>query len=114
MGDIVRDSDVVELGEPPRFDYGECVAARVCVRNDGTYPGREIGELLVDKGDLGYVTAIGSFLQQFWIYSVDFPGRGVKVGMKGRELVSLDKLPAHVQEALGPEKIAQLARLRHG
>jgi nitrogen fixation protein NifZ len=81
-----RDSDVVEINNPPAFLYGELVRAKRHIRNDGTFPGREIGEILVRKGDLGYVTSIGTFLQQFYIYGVDFYTRGNLVGMKAREL----------------------------
>ncbi len=87
---FARDSDIVELDGPPDYTYGEKVRARRHIRNDGTYPGREIGEILVKKGDVGYVASIGSFLQQFYIYGVDFVDRGCLVGMKGREIESLD------------------------
>ncbi|HZV08658.1 MAG TPA: nitrogen fixation protein NifZ, partial [Novosphingobium sp.] len=86
MSNIVRDSDVVELNGPPAFRYGEKVRALRHVRNDGTYPGKEIGDLLVRKGEEGVVSSIGTFLQQFYIYGVDFPQSGHKVGMKRREL----------------------------
>lgn len=86
-----RDSDIVELDGPPAFTYGEKVRARKYVKNDGTFPLREIGEVLVHKGDVGYVTSIGTFLQQFYIYCVDFADRGCLVGMKGREIISLDQ-----------------------
>lgn len=75
-----------ELDGPPRFDYGERVRARKAVKNDGTFPGRDIGAVLVKKGDVGYVRSIGTFLQAFYIYGVDFADRGVVVGMKAREL----------------------------
>lgn len=86
MGDINRDSDVVELNGPPHFEYGQKVRARRTIRNDGTFPGRDIGDILVKKGDEGYVTSIGTFLQQFYIYGVDFVVHGYQVGMKSREL----------------------------
>ena len=35
MGDISRDSDVIELEGPPQFDFGERVVSRYKVRNDG-------------------------------------------------------------------------------
>lgn len=88
-----RDSDIVELVDDPQFDFGEKVRARKTVRNDGTMLGREIGEVLVKKGDVGYVKSIGTYLQQFWIYGVDWVERGVVVGMKARELESLDAPP---------------------
>jgi nitrogen fixation protein NifZ len=87
---FARDSDIVELDGPPAFDYGEKVISRKNVRNDGTFCGRELGELLVKKGDVGYVRSIGTFLQQFYIYGIDFVDHGYVVGMKGRELRSLD------------------------
>jgi len=89
MGDIARDSDVVELDGPPDFDYGERVICRYRILNDGTFPGKEVGEVLVERGEIGYVVEIGTFIQQFYIYSVEFSSRGYRVGMKGRELVPL-------------------------
>jgi nitrogen fixation protein NifZ len=83
---IARDSDIVELDGPPSYDYGDRVRSRRMIRNDGTFPGKDIGELLVKKGDEGYVVSIGTFLQQFYIYGVDFPARGYRVGMKRKEL----------------------------
>jgi nitrogen fixation protein NifZ len=90
VSNIVRDSDVNELVNPPFFNYGAKVRARRLVRNDGTYPGKEIGELLVKKGEVGYVVSIGTFLQQFYIYGVEFLDSGNRVGMKRRELESAD------------------------
>lgn len=112
MPDIARDSDVIEIDGPPPFAHGERVASRVTVRNDGTFAGREIGDLLVQRGDVGVVTSVGTFLQQHYIFSVEFVERGYRVGMKSRELVSLDHLPPHVQAALGPDRLAQLRALR--
>lgn len=112
MGDISRDSDVIEIEGPPQFDFGERVVSRYKVRNDGTYPGKDVGEVLVNKGDVGYVTSVGTFLQQFYIYAVEFVATGHKVGMRGREIVSLDKLPEHVAEALGGDKVTRLAHIK--
>ncbi|MEN3111941.1 nitrogen fixation protein NifZ [Uliginosibacterium paludis] len=114
MGDISRDSDTVELTAPPEFSYGERVVTRYTIRNDGTYCGKDIGEVLAHKGDIGFVTSIGNFLQQYYIYAVEFLDTGNRVGMRGRELVSLDKLPPHVIEALGPEKLERLREIRPG
>jgi nitrogen fixation protein NifZ len=86
---IARDSDVVELDGPPSFDYGARVRSRRMIRNDGTFPGKDIGDVLVNKGDEGYVVSIGTFLQQFYIYGVDFPARGYRVGMKRKELEAI-------------------------
>jgi len=86
MTNISRDSDVVELNDPPFFSFGEKVRARRTIRNDGTYAGKDIGEILVRKGEEGYVTSIGTFLQQFYIYGVEFYSTGNRVGMKRKEL----------------------------
>jgi nitrogen fixation protein NifZ len=86
MTNISRDSDVVELNEPPAFNYGEKVKSKKVVRNDGTFPGKDVGEILVKKGEIGYVTSIGTFLQQFYIYGVEFVETGYKVGMRKKEL----------------------------
>jgi nitrogen fixation protein NifZ len=99
MMKINRDSDTVELAGPPRYDYGEKVKSLKTVRNDGTFPGKEIGDILVKKGDIGYVTSIGTFLQQFYIYGIDFVEHGYRVGMKGRELESLEYYAPGEEEA---------------
>jgi len=85
-----REQDV-EITREPAFQYGEKVRSTKYVKNDGTYPRKEIGEILVGKGDVGYVRDIGTFLQQFYIYAVEFVDRGTIVGMRGKELVSLDR-----------------------
>jgi len=81
----------VEVFRAPVFRPGERVRATRYVKNDGTYPRKEIGEILVRKGDVGYVRDIGTFLQQFYIYSVEWVDRGTLVGMRARELASLDR-----------------------
>jgi nitrogen fixation protein NifZ len=113
MPDISRDSDSVELNSPPAYEPGERVASRYTVRNDGTFPGKEVGDLLVSRGDIGIVRSVGTFLQQFYIYEVEFVEQRWRVGMKGRELVSLDRLPPHVAESLGAEKLQRLAEVLH-
>ncbi len=102
MGDARRDSDEVELVDPPRFTYGERVVSRFTVRNDGTYCGRDIGDVLVRRGEVGFVHSIGTFLQQYYIYAVEFVESGHRVGMRARELVSLDCIAPEVLERLGP------------
>lgn len=86
MASIIRDSDIVELNGPPSFEYGAKVRSRFMVRNDGTFAGKEIGDVLVKKGEIGYVVSIGTFLQQFYIYGVEFLETGYRVGMKRKEL----------------------------
>jgi nitrogen fixation protein NifZ len=109
--DINRDSDTVEIADPPRFAMGERVVSRTVIRNDGTYTGKDIGEVLVSRGEIGFVTSIGTFLQQFYIYAVEFVDTGHKVGMRGKEICTLDHLPPEVLAQLG-ERAGQLASLR--
>lgn len=110
MADINRDGDEIELASPPRFAYGERVIARSMVRNDGTYNGFDVGAVLVHKGEIGYVININTFLQQFYIYAVDFVESGHRVGMRAKELCTLDNLPEEVLAQLG-DKAAVLHSL---
>jgi nitrogen fixation protein NifZ len=87
---LVREQ-AVELAEDPLFKPGEKVRSLKHVRNDGTIRGLDIGVQVVGKGDVGYVRDIGSFLQQFYIYAVEWVDRGTIVGMRGKELESLDR-----------------------
>lgn len=101
MAKISRDSNIVELDGPPLYDYGSKVVARFNIRNDGTFRGREIGEVLVQKGDVGYVASIGTFLQQYYIYGVDFYERGNMVGMRSRELNAFEEQTESEDENAG-------------
>jgi nitrogen fixation protein NifZ len=97
MTNISRDSDIVELNDPPVYMYGERVRARRTIRNDGTFPGKDIGEILAKKGEEGFVVSIGTFLQQFYIYGVEFIESGNRVGMKRKELESVDDFEENVE-----------------
>lgn len=85
-----RDEEI-EIRKPPVFKPGEKVQSIRYVKNDGTYPRKDIGEILVRKGDTGYVRDIGTFLQQFYVYAVEWIEPGTLVGMRAREMISLDK-----------------------
>jgi nitrogen fixation protein NifZ len=111
MADINRDDDVIEVASPPRFAMGERVLSRTVIRNDGTYNGKDIGEVLVNKGEIGFITSIGTFLQQFYIYAVEFVESGHRVGMRAKELCTLDHLPDEVLASLG-DKAERLHELR--
>lgn len=72
----------------PRFEFGDEVRVTRNVRNDGTYPGMEIGEPLIRRGSVGYVQNIGTYLQDQVIYSVHFFEDGRVVGCREEELIS--------------------------
>ena len=75
--------DSNELLEPPVFEIGQKVRSLQNVRNDGTYPGPAVGEVLIPEGAVGYVISIGSYLQMYHIYSVDFFEQRRVIGMRG-------------------------------
>ncbi|MES9868208.1 MAG: nitrogen fixation protein NifZ [Sedimenticola sp.] len=70
----------------PKFEYGEAVRVIRNLRNDGTYPGKPTGRLLIRRGSVGYVRDVGTFLQDQLIYSVDFFDEGIMVGCREQEL----------------------------
>lgn len=71
----------------PRYDYGIEVRLIRNVRNDGTYPGEEVGRLLVRSGEIGVIYDVGSYLQDQIIYRVHFLGAGRTVGCREEELI---------------------------
>jgi nitrogen fixation protein NifZ len=79
-----------ELHDEPLFEAGTKVQAIRMVRNDGTYPGVPTGTVLIESGDVGYVKSVGTYLNRYYIYAVDFVNRGVLVGMRGHELECLE------------------------
>lgn len=70
----------------PGFEYGDEVRVVRNVRNDGTFPGRTTGTLLIRRGSTGFVRDIGTFLQDQIIYSVHFLGHDLVVGCREEEL----------------------------
>ncbi|MEH2181497.1 nitrogen fixation protein NifZ [Nostoc sp.] len=83
--------DELELNLPPAFEIGEKVRVRKLLKNDGTFPGKEIGQVLVNKGDIGYVASIGTYLQTSYIYAVHFLETGFVVGCMKKELESVEE-----------------------
>lgn len=73
-----------------RFDFGEAVRVTRNVRNDGTYPGKVVGELLIRRGSIGNVIEVGTFLQDQIIYTVHFLEQGRMVGCRIEELIAAD------------------------
>ena len=73
-----------------RFDFGEAVRVTRNVRNDGTYPGMAIGDLLIRRGSIGHVIEMGTFLQDQVIYTVHFLDQGRMVGCRAEELIPVD------------------------
>lgn len=74
----------------PRFDYGDEVRLTRNVRNDGTYPGMDTGAPLIRRGSIGHVQSVGTYLQEYIIYSVHFLDEDILVGCKEDELIPVD------------------------
>ncbi|HNH36179.1 MAG TPA: nitrogen fixation protein NifZ [Rhodocyclaceae bacterium] len=74
-----------------RWDFGDAVRVTRNVKDDGTYPGADVGELLVRRGSVGHVVDVGTFLQDQVIYSVHFLDIGRVVGCREEELIGADE-----------------------
>jgi nitrogen fixation protein NifZ len=74
-----------------RFEFGEEVRVTRNIRNDGTYPGMDVGELLIRRGSVGNVIEVGTFLQDQIIYTVHFLKHGRMVGCRLEELLGVDE-----------------------
>lgn len=81
---------IEERFDEQRFDFGEAVRVTRNVRNDGTYPGKAVGELLIRRGSVGHVIEVGTFLQDQVIYTVHFLDLGRMVGCRAEELILAD------------------------
>lgn len=71
----------------PIYDYGDELRVTRNVRNDGSFPGKDKGDLLIRRGRTGFVRNIGTFLQDQIIYTVHFVEEGLQVGCREAELV---------------------------
>ena len=74
-----------------RFEYGESVRVTRNVRNDGTYPGLDVGVLLIRRGSVGNVIEVGTFLQDQVIFTVHFINHGRMVGCRLEELIGFEE-----------------------
>lgn len=74
-----------------QWEYGDQVRVIRNVRNDGTFPGMEPGDLLIRRGSIGYVVDVGTFLQDQVIYSVHFLDAGRIVGCREEELIDISE-----------------------
>ena len=74
-----------------RFEYGESVRVTRNVRNDGTYPGLDVGVLLIRRGSVGNVIEVGTFLQDQVIFTVHFLNHGRMVGCRLEELIGAEE-----------------------
>lgn len=74
----------------PLFKYGDEVRVIRNVRNDGTYPGIDTGAPLITRGSVGFVQNIGTYLQDYTIYSVHFMEQDLLVGCKEEEVIAAD------------------------
>jgi len=73
-----------------QFDLGDSVRVVRNVRNDGTYPGAAMGDLLVRRGSVGTVVDIGTFLMDQIIYTVHFLDDDKMVGCREEEVIGAD------------------------
>lgn len=104
----------------PVFDYGDEVRLMRNVRNDGTYPGLDTGVPLISRGSVGHVQSVGTYLQEYIIYSVHFLEEDILVGCREEELIPADapwvrsnfefrdKVLATIPLAINGEKIVKV------
>ncbi len=76
----------------PRWDCGDSVRLIRNVRDDGTFPGANRGDLLVRRGSTGTVVDVGTFLMDQIIYSVHFLEQNRIVGCREEELIDPDEV----------------------
>jgi len=74
----------------PRWDLEARVRVIRNIRDDGTFPGADRGNLLVRRGSIGFVVDYGTFLMDQVIYSVHFLDSGRIVGCREEELIDAD------------------------
>lgn len=86
-----RPGEAVEIDGPPLFAEGQKVRSLAVIRNDGTYPNADVGQVLIEPGAVGYVHHIGTFLARHYIYAVEFVREGRLVGMRAKELEAVEE-----------------------
>lgn len=88
---VVHDARRRHVGRGPgvpgkhEFRTGDAVRSLTQIVNDGIYPHRNIGEIIVRHGDAGTVRESWGFLGEIY-YTVDFFTCAAVVIMRGREM----------------------------
>lgn len=88
---VVHDPRRRSVGRGPHipgkreFKPGDAVRSLTRVTNDGIHPHRDIGEALVNGGDIGVVRESWSFLGDAY-YTVEFFARAAVVILRGPEM----------------------------
>ena len=60
---------------PPKFQWGQRVAAQIDLVNDGSHPEAELDAILVTQGMVGEIVQIGHHVEaNLPVYIVDFEG----------------------------------------
>ncbi len=73
------------------FEYGQAVRVIRNIRDDGTFPGAQRGNLLIRRGSVGFIRNRGTFLQDQVIYEVHFIDSGdIVIGCREEELIDVD------------------------
>ena len=80
-----RVAQLLEIANRHVLKPGEMVRSLVRAKNDGVYPHKDIGEVVVREGDAGIVRERWSFLGEIY-YAVEFVRGPIVVIMRGREL----------------------------
>jgi nitrogen fixation protein NifZ len=75
----------------PRWQIDDEVRVIRNVRDDGTFPGARMGDLLARRGSVGVIRDVGFFLQDQIIYTVHFYAENRLVGCREEELIGLDE-----------------------
>ncbi|WP_026687401.1 nitrogen fixation protein NifZ [Azovibrio restrictus] len=97
----------------PRWQIDDEVRVIRNVRDDGTFPGADMGDLLVRRGSIGVIRDVGTFLQDQIIYSVHFYDENRMVGCREEELIPIDEewVPSRFEFR---EKVRSIASLKVG
>nr|CRH04591.1 protein NifZ [Candidatus Magnetococcus massalia] len=69
-----------------KYQDGQALRLSKTIRNDGTFPGKRTGEILVRRGSIGYVRRAGVFLQEQVIYEMHFIDQDLVVGCREQEV----------------------------
>ncbi len=83
--------DELELNLPPAFEIGEKVRVRKLLKNDGTFPGKEVGASFSEQRRYRLHSQYRTYLQTSYIYAVHFLETGFVVGCKKKELESVEE-----------------------
>ena len=98
----------------PKFSYGQAVRLITNIRQDSSLSDEKRGQLLIRRGNIGYIRHAGLYKQEQIIYQVHFLEQNRVIGCRETELIDANATWADNQFEYGDVAVLNVNLQMHG